>query len=231
MAWAQGNEETQKCFEGSKTGSGVTPDLVLQYCSRAIQSGQLSEPNLAIAFFSRGNAYSNKEEYDRAIQDLDQAIRLNPNYASAFYTQGPARFNQGRFEAAVLDFARVVELTPRDQYRILWLYLAQTRAGQNGRDDLARNAARLGLRQWPGPIASMYLGRITAQEVLNAATDTDPTKEREQQCESHFYIGQHLLTQGTKEEGVRMLQAAMATCPENFVEYSGAKAELRRMGY
>jgi tetratricopeptide (TPR) repeat protein len=39
-----------------------------------IESGQ----NLAFAFYNRGIAYSDKGQYDRAIQDFDQAVQLNP---------------------------------------------------------------------------------------------------------------------------------------------------------
>jgi tetratricopeptide (TPR) repeat protein len=33
----------------------------------------------AAAFSNRGNAYARKGQYDRAIQDYDQAIRINPS--------------------------------------------------------------------------------------------------------------------------------------------------------
>ncbi len=49
-----------------------------------IQSGREGQKNLAIAFNNRGNAYSDKKDYDRAIADYDAAIRLDPNFALAF---------------------------------------------------------------------------------------------------------------------------------------------------
>ena len=49
-ARAQGNDDAQKCAETS------IPDLALARCTRAIQSGELSEPNMAAALNNRGNA-------------------------------------------------------------------------------------------------------------------------------------------------------------------------------
>jgi tetratricopeptide (TPR) repeat protein len=39
------------------------------------------DPNYARAFANRGIVYGRKREYDRAIQDFDQAIRLDPDLA------------------------------------------------------------------------------------------------------------------------------------------------------
>src|SRR5262245_55241649 len=62
----------------------ANPDLSLQHCSRGIQSGALQGQALATVFNNRGNAYADKGEYDRAIQDYNQAIHLNSTYAIAF---------------------------------------------------------------------------------------------------------------------------------------------------
>ena len=41
-------------------------------------------PHFAIAFDCRGIAYSQKGDYDRAIEDYNQTIRLIPNFPGAF---------------------------------------------------------------------------------------------------------------------------------------------------
>ena len=37
---------------------------------------------------NRGNAYSKKGDYNRAISNYTEAIVLNPNYAIAYYNRG-----------------------------------------------------------------------------------------------------------------------------------------------
>src|SRR6185369_5005413 len=39
---------------------------------------------LAIAYNNRGNAFAAKRDYDHAIQDFDQSIKLDPTYAKPF---------------------------------------------------------------------------------------------------------------------------------------------------
>ena len=223
VAWAQ-SDDARKCLEEKNV------DLAIHYCTRAIRSGQLSDQELASAFHGRGIAYGRTGDYDRAIQDFDQALRLNPNLADAFTNRARVRFYQGKFAEAVPDFAKTVGLAPNDPYTILGLYLAEARAGQDGRADLTRNVPRLGLKEWPAPVVSLFLGGTTPQAVLDAAKAPDARRQREQECEAYFYVGEHLLLQGNRDEAIRMFRASVATGVTIFVEYEWARAELGRLG-
>ena len=59
-------------------------------CTNVFQSGSSQGKNLASAFFNRGSVCAKNGNYDRAIQDLDQAIKLKPSYADAFNIRGIA---------------------------------------------------------------------------------------------------------------------------------------------
>src|SRR5258707_5821265 len=63
-------------------------DTQIAACTDAIKAGKGQGKGLAWAFGNRGNAYFGKAQYDRAIQDLDQAIKLDPDYAAAFSNRG-----------------------------------------------------------------------------------------------------------------------------------------------
>jgi Flp pilus assembly protein TadD len=84
--------DQQRCFARD-------PDLSIGGCTAMIQSGQETQENLDRAFSHRGLAYARKGQHDRAIQDLDQAIRLNPNDAMAFSNRGNAYFRKGQDES------------------------------------------------------------------------------------------------------------------------------------
>jgi tetratricopeptide (TPR) repeat protein len=58
---------------------GSNPDLAIGACTTIIQSGKEATQGLASAFNNRGIACAKKGQYDRAIQDYDQALLLDPN--------------------------------------------------------------------------------------------------------------------------------------------------------
>ena len=176
------------------------------------------------SFYYRGAAYRVKGQLDRAIADLSEAIRLAPDVTEFYLGRGTTNFAAGHFEAAVSDIARGVREKPGDGYAVVWVYLARLRA--NGPDALAElkiNAEWVKRDEWPYAVVTLYLGRGSPEAVLAAAGKPDD------RCEAHFYIGAWRLARGERAEASEALKAAVDTCPKDFVEYSGAQAELKRM--
>ena len=71
------------------------PDISITACSAIIEAAQETPENLAVAFNNRGVAYDVKGQPDRAIDDFDEAVRLNPNFPEAFNGRGVAVPPQG----------------------------------------------------------------------------------------------------------------------------------------
>ena len=183
----------------------------------------------AEAFRGRGIAFRQKGLHKRALDDFDAAIRRDSNNSFFYYSRGVERFYLGQFDLAREDLSRAIELKPDYIYSALWFYLAQSRAGKDGKKDLKRNTRQLNLSSWPGHIVGLYLAVSTSEEILKAAKDLDPKKDREQHCEAYFYLGEYALLRGNRNEAARLLRAAIDTGVTNFVEYSGAQAELKRL--
>jgi len=81
-------------------------------CTAVIQSHRQTPDNLARAFFYRGRAWEAKTQYDRAIQDFDEAIRLDPGFPDAFNFRGVAWSGKGQFDRATADFDQAIRLDP-----------------------------------------------------------------------------------------------------------------------
>src|ERR1700687_2230729 len=96
------------------TDAGIPVSLRIDTCTGLIQSGGLSQDILAVAFQNRGTAYLGKGDNDRAIEDYDQAIRLDPNYANAFNSRGVAYQNKGDNARAIQDYDQAIRLDPDD---------------------------------------------------------------------------------------------------------------------
>ena len=64
-------------------------------------------------YLHRGDAYFEKEEYDKAIAEFSRAIELDPNYAGAYLSRGVAYGRKGEYDKAGADSTKAIELDPR----------------------------------------------------------------------------------------------------------------------
>jgi tetratricopeptide (TPR) repeat protein len=63
------------------------------------------------AFFNnRGWEFYQNGDYDKAISDYTEAIRLDSNYANAYYSRGLAYRKQGNEAQAQADFRKAKQL-------------------------------------------------------------------------------------------------------------------------
>src|SRR5262245_40829284 len=92
--------QTQQQLNWCSGKDGATPELKISGCTAVIQSGRYSGRNLAIVFTIRGNAYRKEGQYDRAIADYDQAIRIDPNLADAYFSRGAAYDEKEQYDRA-----------------------------------------------------------------------------------------------------------------------------------
>jgi tetratricopeptide (TPR) repeat protein len=107
-ALAQTPQERRYC-EGE---DDTTVDQRIAGCSAVIRAGRDKGEKLAEAFHSRGIAYRFKGDYDRAIQDYSQAIKLNGKLAMAFNNRGVAYDKKGDYDRSIADFDQAIKLKP-----------------------------------------------------------------------------------------------------------------------
>jgi tetratricopeptide (TPR) repeat protein len=199
-------------------------DRAIENLNRAVQL----DPKSADALANRGDAYLGKKEDQRAIQDYDQSLQLNAKNAGAFSARSQAHTNLGQYADAASDLVEAQKLDPSFPYYSLWLYVARFRAGQDGRAELEKNAGQMKLAEWPGPMANLFLGKITPEAILSAANNPDAKKNREQHCEAYFYLGEYALMKGNTAEAKRLFQQSVDTGVTSFIEYAYAQTELKR---
>ena len=87
-------------------------DKSIEYLTRAIDIGDLSRSNQALAYHYRGALYLKRERIDDAILDLDKALALNPRLATAYSDRGIAHRRKGQYELAIADYSEAIRLWP-----------------------------------------------------------------------------------------------------------------------
>jgi tetratricopeptide (TPR) repeat protein len=72
-------------------------------------------PSLRIAYNNRGTVYLHRGDYDKAISDYNQALRINPGYVTAYNlyeNRGTAYLLKGDYERAIADYDQAVRIRP-----------------------------------------------------------------------------------------------------------------------
>jgi tetratricopeptide (TPR) repeat protein len=172
-------------------------------------------------------------DYGRAIQDYNQAIRLNSNDATAYGNRGYAYFAQSNLTAAIADFEHTISASPSSSaavYAVLMLHVIMKRQGHDDAQQLARVAAAADLSKWPGPVLKLDLGQVTANEVMVAAASGISAWQKWQVCEANYFIGEDALLHHQRTTALTRFKAARDGCPKGDTDYTAALAELKRLG-
>ena len=95
-------------------------DEKIECYTKAIESWKYydGKENLAAAYNNRGNAYVYKGDYNRAISDYNEAIRLNPKYATAYNNRGCIYEKRGDYDKAIEEYEKAIELNPEWEYPV-----------------------------------------------------------------------------------------------------------------
>jgi lipoprotein NlpI len=153
------------------------------------------------------------------------------------YTQrGYAQFIAARYAAAAADFDKSLTLggTARTgdvlwlPYQAAWLHIARARAGQNDAEELARNAGKIDLKQWPGTLIAYFLGQATIEQLTPPSSHGAMGHARE--CNLAFFSGEQSLVKNDGAEAARQFTRARAVCNIHTVHYLAAGVELKRLG-
>ena len=84
----------------------------------------------AKAFCNRARAYGEKGEWDKAIADCTEAIRLDPKFAEAYTGRGWNYYHKGEDDSAIVDFTEGIRWTPKNALAYYGRSLAYDNRGE-----------------------------------------------------------------------------------------------------
>jgi tetratricopeptide (TPR) repeat protein len=188
----------------------------------------LNVPKAEMVITGRGKAYLGKGDFARAVAEFDAALKLNPKHANALSGRAWTHFGEGRFDAAAEDFARERQIRA-DADSALALFLAQARGGHEAKAALAAATKVADPQQGLPPGVALFLGQVTAEQVLQAVTDKNPKTQRDRTCTANFQVGEWHLLENRPELARTHLSKATQLCNKSLPEFAAARAELARL--
>lgn len=109
---AVGAVDAQNSDQDRTRCAGANPILAISGCTAVIKAGRETNESFAVVFHYRGNAYLERGDFDRAIADFAQAIRLNPALPQSFYDRGRTYLAKKDYRRAIQDFDQTIRLNP-----------------------------------------------------------------------------------------------------------------------
>jgi Tfp pilus assembly protein PilF len=106
-------------IDGQNLNFAIPVSHVARLLARCESEGQLTQFPLnrqpdVLACIERGVAWMKEKEYDKAIEDFDEAIRLDPSNARAHGCRGCARVNKKEYGTALRDLNEAIRLDPEN---------------------------------------------------------------------------------------------------------------------
>ena len=135
---------------GAMTPVSIILPMVLVFLfSCASTQPRKDEPRDAKFYNNRGIAFAEKGQYERAISDFNQALKINPRYNKAYNNRGIVYRLTGQYNEAISDFNKSIAINALDAEaynNLAWLLATAGAQGfRNGKKavELALNACRL----------------------------------------------------------------------------------------
>ena len=102
---SDGGPDIAACIDAAKRRDA---DATIDFCTRALDAGQLGTAPTVAALVNRGLAHVAENDPAAAIPDFDRAILLQPEVAAFYDMRAMAHAMQGEGEPAIRDYAEVL---------------------------------------------------------------------------------------------------------------------------
>ena len=179
-------------------------------------------------YMERGSAEEMNVDFKDAIADYS-ALLATGDDAQAFELRGRAYAALGNFDQGRPDLERSLALAPAEPATLLWLHIVHMRTGEDDANWLRSHAADADLTRWPGPAIEYFLGRKSADDMVQTGLTSPDTAKAYQRCDGWFYLGEEALARGDKAAAADLFRRTVAGCNALDYEWDTAQAELKRL--
>lgn len=102
----------QAATDDAKTCTRDSGEVAIDACSRAISSKHYSGHVLARLYLSRGAERRIKSDYDAALVDFAEAIKIDKKYADAYFNRCSIYNFKKSYDSAITECSQAIKLGP-----------------------------------------------------------------------------------------------------------------------
>jgi tetratricopeptide (TPR) repeat protein len=157
VQWQVFEHRRQQCYN---SGNSFSPEESIRGCSDLISMRTITGDGRTQAYKLRGDRYRQLRDWERALADYNQVIRMRGDHPGAYYRRSEVYLAQGQYELAMADAEHVIRIVPDTPggYRVR----CEIRVLQNIELDTARRDCNQALE-----INSIDTAALAARGVLN----------------------------------------------------------------
>lgn len=157
VQWQVFERRRQQCFNSADQ---FTPQESIRGCSDLIAMRSITGDGRAQAYKLRGDRYRSLRDWEHALADYNQVIRMRGDHPGAYYRRSEVYLAQGQNDLAMADAERVIQIVPDAPggYRVR----CEIRALRNVDLDLARQDCQRALE-----INTIDTAALSARGLLN----------------------------------------------------------------
>ncbi|OGV37329.1 MAG: hypothetical protein A2X48_21435 [Lentisphaerae bacterium GWF2_49_21] len=190
-------------------------------------------PDLARNYVMRAVLMREKEEYGKAIDSYNMALKLNDKNFQIFFSRAETYYFFGETEKAKEDLRKAIELA-FDKNKIyplirLW-HISGMAENKKEHEDLSRRIAEWKFSPeapWPEPCFKFISGVISEDELMEKAKKAPKT--RGSLCEAYCLIGVKSLLDGKRDAASDAFQDCVNLNYEEQREHKISKFELKKL--
>src|ERR1700719_2737585 len=128
-AQQEGSPEAAKIArEGSQAAKDQDWNKAIERFRKASEMDRKYTANLGIAYQQRAYSYANDQRFQDALNDLNEAVRINPRDAHAFEQRAAIEMKMIDYEKALADYGAAININPGEiKYHLYRGYIYELR--------------------------------------------------------------------------------------------------------
>jgi tetratricopeptide (TPR) repeat protein len=128
-AQQEGNPEAAKIArEGSQAAKEQDWNKAIERLHKAAEIDRKYTQNLAIAYQQRAFSYANDQRFQDALNDLNEAIKINPRDARAYEQRAAVEMRINDYDKALADYGEAIKTDPGEiRYHLYRGYIYEMR--------------------------------------------------------------------------------------------------------